>query len=172
MEQTLHLMDSLRCEQLWRRHADRLLLYAATVLSDRSAAEDVLQNVFVRLMASPPEEIDSESGYLFRAVRNEALNSIRSRRLAARAWSPLFDDVAEDPRESVELKERGKQVEQVLLRLGPEEREAVVLKIWGDLSMPEAAAVAGVSEKTFEHRYYRGLAALKEKLGDLHHDEL
>ena len=43
--------------------------------------------------------------------------------------------------------------------------EAVVLKIWGDLSMPEAAAVAGVSEKTFEHRYYRGLAALKEKLG-------
>ena len=27
------------------------------------------------------------------------------------------------------------------------------------------APVAGVSEKTFEHRYYRGLAALKEKLG-------
>ena len=164
MEQTL-LMDSLRCEQLWRRHADRLLLYAATVLSDRSAAEDALQNVFVRLMASPPEDLDSEAGYLFRAVRNEALNSIRSRRMAARAFSPLFDDVVEDPRESAELKERGRQVEQVLLRLDSEEREAVVLKIWGDLSMPEAAAVAGVSEKTFEHRYYRGLAALKEKLG-------
>ena len=163
-------MDSLRCEQLWRRHADRLLLYATTVLSDRSAAEDALQNVFVRLMASPPEDIDSEAGYLFRAVRNEALNSIRSRRLAARAFSPLFDDVAEDPRESVELKERGRQVEQVLLRLETEEREAVVLKIWGDLSIPEAAAVAGVSEKTFEHRYYRGLAALKEKLGGNPHD--
>lgn len=164
MEQTL-LMDSLRCEQLWRRHADRLLLYATTVLSDRAAAEDVLQNVFVRLMASPPEDLDSESGYLFRAVRNEALNSIRSRRLAARAFSPLFDDVAEDPRTSAELRERGRQVEQVLLRLSAEEREAVVLKIWGDLSMAEAAAVAGVTEKTFEHRYYRGLAALKEKLG-------
>ena len=164
MEQTL-LMDSLRCEQLWRRHADRLLLYATTVLSDRSAAEDALQNVFVRLMAAPPEELSSEAGYLFRAVRNEALNSIRSRRLAARACSPLFDDVAEDPRTSAELRERGRQVEQVLLRLDAEEREAVVLKIWGDLSIPEAAAVAGVSEKTFEHRYYRGLAALKEKLG-------
>ena len=166
MEQTL-LMDSLRCEQLWRRHADRLLLYATTVVSDRSTAEDVLQNVFVRLMASPPEDIDSESGYLFRAVRNEALNSLRSRRLAARAFSPLFDDVAEDPRASAEVRERGRQVEQVLLRLDPEEREAVVLKIWGDLSMPEAAAVAGVTEKTFEHRYYRGLAALKEKLGGI-----
>ena len=158
-------MDVDRCEQLWRRHADRLLLYATTVLSDRAAAEDALQNVFVRLIAAPPEDFDSEAGYLFRAVRNEALNSIRSRRLAARAYSPLFDDVAEDPRESAEMRERGKQVEKVLLRLDAEEREAVVLKIWGDLSMPEAAAVLGVSEKTFEHRYYRGLAALKEKLG-------
>lgn len=169
MEQTL-LMDSLRCEELWRKHADRLLLYATTVLSDRAAAEDVLQNVFVRLLAVAPEDFDSESGYLYRAVRNEALNAIRSRRLAARAFSPLFDDVAGDPRESAELKERGRKVEGVLLRLDPEEREAVVLKIWGDLSMSEAAAVAGVTEKTLEHRYYRGLAALKEKLGDLDHE--
>jgi RNA polymerase sigma-70 factor, ECF subfamily len=169
MEQTL-CMDALRCEQLWRRHADRLLLYATTVLSDRSAAEDALQNVFVRLIAAAPDELDSEASYLFRAVRNEALNSLRSRRLASRAFSPLFDDVAEDPRRSAEVKERGKQVEQVLLRLDAEEREAVVLKIWGDLSIPEGAAVAGVSEKTFEHRYYRGLAALKEKLGGLDHE--
>ena len=169
MEHTL-LMDSLRCEQLWRQHADRLLLYATTVLADRSAAEDALQNVFVRLMASPPEDISSEASYLFRAVRNEALNSIRSRRLAARTLPPLFDDLAEDPRESAELAERGRQVEEVLLRLESEEREAVVLKIWGDLSIPEAAAIAGVTEKTFEHRYYRGLAALKEKLGGIGHD--
>jgi len=91
-------------------------------------------------------------------------------RLAARALPPLFDDLAEDPRESAELAERGRQVEEVLLRLESQEREAVVLKIWGDLSIPEAAAIAGVTEKTFEHRYYRGLAALKEKLGDLGHD--
>lgn len=168
MEQTL-LMDALLCEQLWRRHADRLLLYASTVLSDRAAAEDVLQNVFVRLIASPPEDFDSEAGYLFRAVRNEALNALRSRRMAARAQSPLFGEVAEDPRHSAELAERGRQVEKVLLRIAPEEREAVVLKIWGDFSIPEAAAVAGVTEKTFEHRYYRGLAALREKLGDLDH---
>ena len=170
MEQTL-LMDSVLCEQLWRRHADRLLLYATTVLSDRGAAEDVLQNVFVRLMASPSEAFDSEAGYLYRAVRNEALNVIRSRRLATRAVSPLFDEVALDPRTSAEVAERGRQVEQVLLRISADEREAVVLKIWGDFSIPEAAAVAGVSEKTFEHRYYRGLAALREKLGELDHDE-
>jgi RNA polymerase sigma-70 factor (ECF subfamily) len=169
MELTL-LMESALCEQLWRRHADRLLLYATSVLSDRAAAEDALQNVFVRLMASPPADLASEAGYLFRAVRNEALNLLRSRRLASKLQSPMFEEVAGDPRESAELAERGRHVEKVLLRLSAEEREAVVLKIWGDFSIPEAAAVAGVSEKTFEHRYYRGLAALREKLGDLDHE--
>lgn len=169
MELTL-LMESALCEQLWRRHADRLLLYATSVLSDRAAAEDALQNVFVRLMASPPSDVDSEAGYLFRAVRNESLNMLRSRKMASRLQSPMFDEVAEDPRTSAELAERGRQVEKVLLRIPTEEREAVVLKIWGDLSIPDAAEVAGVTEKTFEHRYYRGLAALKEKLGDLDHE--
>jgi RNA polymerase sigma-70 factor (ECF subfamily) len=121
-------------------------------------------------MASPPADLDSEAGYLFRAVRNEALNLLRSRRLASKLQSPMFEEVAGDPRESAELAERGRHVEKVLLRLSAEEREAVVLKIWGDFSIPEAAAVAGVSEKTFEHRYYRGLAALREKLGDLDHE--
>jgi RNA polymerase sigma-70 factor (ECF subfamily) len=155
-------------EALWRRHADRLLLYAITLLSDRAQAEDALQNVFVRLIAGgDPPDFESEGGYLFRAVRNEALNALRSRRTAARALPPLFEET-EDPRRLAELSETGREVEQALRRLSDEEREAVVLKIWADLSFPEAADVLGVSEKTLEHRYYRGLAALKEVLGGSH----
>ncbi|HEX7898434.1 MAG TPA: sigma-70 family RNA polymerase sigma factor [Planctomycetota bacterium] len=161
-------MDVDRCEQLWRRHADRLLLYAASLLSDRAAAEDVLQNVFVRLIASgPPEEIASDRGYLFRAVRNEALNALRSRRLARKASTPYFAEPA-DPVEEAERADFGRRAEAALRAIPTEEREAVVLKIWSDLSFPDAAAVTGVSEKTFEHRYYRGLAALKEVLGERH----
>lgn len=160
-------MDVERCEGLWRRHADRLLLYAASLLSDRTAAEDVLQNVFVRLIAGDdPPEMESEGAYLFRAVRNEALNALRSRR-AARSAPSLFAGDAGDPREAAELADLGRRVESVLFRLPLEEREAVLLKIWGDLSFPEAAEVSGISEKAFEHRYYRGLAALKEKLGGI-----
>lgn len=155
-------------ESMWRRHADRLLLYATTLLTDRAQAEDTLQNVFVRLIAAgDPPDFESEGAYLFRAVRNEALNALRSRRTAARAMPPLFEET-EDPRRIAELAEMGREVEQALRRLADEEREAVVLKIWGDLSFPEAADVLGVSEKTLEHRYYRGLAALKEVLGGSH----
>jgi RNA polymerase sigma factor (sigma-70 family) len=155
-------------EELWRRHADRLLLYAGSLLADRAAAEDVLQNVFVRLIASGESpEFQSESAYLFRAVRNEALNQLRSRRAGARSMPLLFDE-PRDPREAAELAETGRQVERALLALADEEREAVVLKIWADLSFPEAADVLGVTEKALEHRYYRGLAALKQALGGRH----
>jgi RNA polymerase sigma-70 factor (ECF subfamily) len=162
-------MDSRVCGELWRSHADSLLLYATTFLGDRAAAEDVLQNVFVRLLGvdSPPA-LESETAYLFRAVRNESLNALRSRRAAARAFERLFDSPEDDPRESLETAQFGREVSVALLDLPREEREAVVLKIWSDLSFPEAASVAGIPEKTLEHRYYRGLAALKQKLGVRH----
>ena len=57
------------------------------------------------------------------------------------------------------------EVERLLDELSDELREAVVLRIWGELTFPEASAILGIPEKTFEHRYYRGLAALEEKLG-------
>jgi RNA polymerase sigma-70 factor (ECF subfamily) len=162
-------MDSRECGELWRRHADSLLLYATTIVGDRPAAEDILQNVFVRLLAgASPSALESESAYLFRAVRNEALNALRSRRAAARAFERLFEGPREEVVEVHETAAFGREVSLALMQLSRDEREAVVLKIWSDLSFPDAAAVAGIPEKTLEHRYYRGLAALKEKLGVRH----
>lgn len=162
-------MEPSACGELWRRHADSLLLYATTITGDRAAAEDVLQNVFVRLLAGAcPSALESESAYLFRAVRNEALNMLRSRRAAARAFERLFDAPLHDPGDTRDTAEFAREVAGVLMDLPREEREAVVLKIWSDLSFPDAAAVAGIPEKTLEHRYYRGLASLKQKLGARH----
>lgn len=163
------LMESTRVENLWSEYSDRLLLFATSLVGDSAAAEDVLQGVFTRLLSggSVPDG-ESESTYLFRAVRNEALNSLRSRRRFAKARQHLFDLTPLDPRSEAELAELRTRVEAVLETLPEEQREAVVLRVWGELSIPEGAAVAGVSEKTFEHRYYRGLAALEGKLGGIH----
>jgi len=152
-------MDAALCERLWREHADRLLLYAAALLSDRSAAEDVLQNVFARMLAAEPSIAESEAAYLFRAVRNEAMNASRGARRARAVRERLFETEPAARDESERL-----AVEEALADLPEDQREAVVLKIWGGLSFPEAARVLGTTDKTVEHRYYRGLAALEEKL--------
>jgi RNA polymerase sigma-70 factor (ECF subfamily) len=163
------IVEPRTLESLWRRIGPRLILYAAALLKDRSLAEDVLQTLFVRLLSSgilPPAE--GESTYLFRAVRNEALNELRSRTRARRAYASLLEPDTPDPGVAAEMGELGKRIETVLLELPQDEREAVVLKIWGNVSFVHGALIAGISEKTFEYRYYKGLAVIKEKLGHLH----
>ncbi|HLY75189.1 MAG TPA: sigma-70 family RNA polymerase sigma factor [Planctomycetota bacterium] len=163
------IVESRTLESLWRRFGARLILYAAALVKDRSLAEDVLQTLFVRLLSSgvlPPA--DAEATYLFRAVRNAALNELRARSRARRAYSSLLEPDSQDPRAIAELGELGRRIEAVLLELGQDEREAVVLKIWGDVSFAHGAEISGVSEKTFEYRYYKGLSVLKDKLGQAH----
>jgi len=159
-------MDPKAYDALWSRHLDRLVLYAATLLGDRAAAEDAVQAVFLRVLNSGrlPEPA-TEAAYLYQAVRNEVSNLRRSRGRAQAAFQGLFKAASPSPVEAAELTEFGRQVQSVLAELPEEEREAVVLKTWSGLSFPEGAAVSGVSEKTFEHRYYRGLEALRDKLG-------
>lgn len=156
-------------EGIWRRYGARLILYAAALVKDRSQAEDILQTLFVRFLSSgtmPP--VEGEASYLFTAVRNVALNELRSVKRAHRAYSALLEPVTEDPWAVAQMGELWARLEAVLLELPPEEREAIVLKTWGDVSFAHGAAISGVSAKTFEYRYYKGLGILKEKLGHLH----
>jgi RNA polymerase sigma-70 factor (ECF subfamily) len=156
-------------EGIWRRYGAGLTLYAAALLKDRSQAEDVLQTLFVRFLSSgtlPPAE--GEATHLFTAVRNVALNDLRSLKRAQRAYSALLEPVAEDPWAIAQRGELWLRLETVLLELPPEEREAIVLKAWGDVSFAQGAEISGVSAKTFESRYYKGLGILQEKLGPLH----
>jgi len=158
-------MNATDCERLWSSHAERLALFAASILSDVAAAEDAVQVVFTRLLSGKAlPEMESEVAYLFRSVRNEAMDMLRSRHRAARAKEHLFTFHAGDPREAADLETLRRDVESSLFQLPGDQREAVVLKIWGDLSFPEGAAVLGLSEKAFEHRYYRGLSALERIL--------
>jgi RNA polymerase sigma-70 factor (ECF subfamily) len=159
-------MDRKAYDALWSRHLDRLVLYGATLTGDRAAAEDAAQAVFLRLLnGGRLPDPATEKSYLFQALRNEISNQRRSRNRAEHAYRGLFKVAVPSPVEHAELTEFGLQVQAALQDLREDEREAVVLKTWGDLSFPEGAAVSGVSEKTFEHRYYRGLDALREKLG-------
>jgi RNA polymerase sigma-70 factor (ECF subfamily) len=51
-----------------------------------------------------------------------------------------------------------------LQRLPPDQREAIVARLWGGLSFEEIAAVAGCSASTAFRRYEAGIAALREEL--------
>ena len=142
---------------LYERHGSALLAYACALLRDPSAAEDVLHQVFLNVLRGKAAIDGNPVHYLFRAIRNTALNHIRgqSREVeltGAGIW-------LESPDGS---KEESLALQSALATLPAEQREVVVLKIWGQLTFEEAAAVIGVSANTAASRYRYGLEKLKE----------
>jgi len=143
--------------QLYELHGPALLAYASALLRDPSAAEDVLHQVFLNVLRGRASINGAPAAYLFRAVRNTALNHVRgtSREVELAdggVWLESSDG----------SKETSIALQSALKRLPEEQREMVVLKIWGELTFEEAAAVIGIPANTAASRYRYGLAKLKE----------
>ena len=144
--------------RLYEELGPALLAYARSIVHDPAEAEDAIQQVFMKLMdgAWPREP----RPYLFRAVRNTCLNRRRAlgRLVAATDPSPAF--VAPDG-----LADAARDLEAALRELPAEQREVVVLRVWGEMTLEEAAAVVGAPANTVASRYRYALAKLRQRLG-------
>jgi RNA polymerase sigma-70 factor (ECF subfamily) len=147
-------------ETLYHQLGPALLAYARSLLRDRALAEDAVHQVFLNLMSGRTTLPDEPRPYLFRAVRNTCLNSLRagSRESAVEHPEPIF--VARDG-----LAALVPDLENALAELPEEQREVVVLRIWGGLTLDAVARVAGVSPNTAASRYRYGLSKLRQRLG-------
>jgi RNA polymerase sigma-70 factor (ECF subfamily) len=93
---------------------------------------------------------------LYRAVRNVALNQIRNRSREVN----LKDTWLESP-SGMELS--GFELQSSLQDLPEEQREVIVLHVWGELSFEEVADALGISPNTAASRYRYGLSKLREQ---------
>ncbi len=138
---------------------------AALVLYARQwchTPEDVVQEAFVQLMRKAREPANVV-GWMFRVVRNGAISAGRSesRRArheaaAARKARPWFAPSADEALDA-------QAVTRDLEELAPDERETIVLRLWGGLSLQQIAELTGTSTSTAHRRYVAGLAALRER---------
>ena len=153
--------------RLYDEHGRALLGYARALVADHATAEDVLHQVFVTLLRAKPPVLDSPRAYLARAVRNAALNHRRDRGRevsfddgradAERLFEPWFE---RDPG----LEDDATALEAALACLPDEQREVVLLHLWGEMTFAEVAAVVGIPPNTAASRYRYALAKLREQL--------
>ena len=116
--------------------------------------------------ARPPE---NAAAWLFRAVRNGAINAgIAGQRRrhheaeAAAATAAWFETNAVAGRDAGIDAE---SVQAALARLPLEQREVIVAHLWGGLTFEQFAEVAGRSASAVHRLYHAGLLALRERLG-------
>jgi len=145
-------------QELYREHGAALLAYAAALLGESAAAEDVLHQVFLKLLGGRFGPPSNARPYLFRAVRNTALNFRRSR---ARDVS-LNEDQLQWLVRPAEAVDAGLALQQALRELPIEQREVVVMHVWGAMTLEEIAKVLELSANTVASRYRYGLRKLRE----------
>ncbi len=150
-------------------YGSRLLLYARQLTGVTADAEDAVQQAFINVWKAGKHRIPDVNAkpFLFRAVRNAAIDVVRSRQRRvereARASDP---STARDAlfHTSAERERWREEVEAAMAQLPAEQREVLALRVWGELTFTQVASVTGVSPNTAASRYRYALAALKQHM--------
>ncbi len=151
----------------WFQHyGPKLLLCARQWTRSAADAQDVVQEAFVRYWRHQRHLPGEPMALLVTSVRRAAFDLARrdDRRQGReeRALEPETEGVQfETP---LEGDERRAAVERALQGLPAEQREVLVLKIWGELTFEEIARELSVSPNTAASRYRYALAGLRREL--------
>jgi RNA polymerase sigma factor (sigma-70 family) len=160
-----------------------LIRYFSVNLPDRSLAEDMAQEVFLRLVRmvrrGAAEQVRSPSSLVFTIARNLVVDLHRAARTAPR-WEPLEADTssetpggppelvwsegAPNPRDNAIASEEAAMIESALQTLPDDMREVIVLRHVEGLNGREIAAILGVAEGTVWSRLNRGMVELKRSI--------
>jgi RNA polymerase sigma-70 factor, ECF subfamily len=159
--------DATAFAELYDVCADRLHHYLTVILRSRDEADDVLQEVFIRLIRSRHRlhRVQSLSAYIFTMARNEAArHRSRKTREAQRRSQLAADDLFVPAKSDVNGRETAEMMAAALTELTEEQREVVELKIYGGLTFREIAEVTDVPLPTAATRYRAALQRLKDWL--------
>ena len=154
---------------IYEKYAADLLTLAANLSGDSSAAEDVVQDVFISFVKSVGQFHlrGSLKGYLATCVANRARDCIRKSRRRPTVAVNEAGQMASDTNEPVQLVIRSEELQRLKLamtELPYEQREAIVLYLHGDLKFKQVAGLQKVSIKTVQSRYRYGLDKLRSIL--------
>ncbi len=143
--------------RLYDAHGKSLFRYAAMLLTDRAAAEDVIQDVFAAIVRQE-QQISDELNYLRRAVRNRCYSSLRQRLRRTRRDEHLL--AAGDAHRDIEPEVR-LALEDGLRSLPIEQREALHLHVYEGMTFKEIATLLDMSPNTAAGRYRYALERLR-----------
>jgi RNA polymerase sigma-70 factor (ECF subfamily) len=153
-------------ETLYRQHASAVFRFAWGLCGDRSAAEDLVSETFVRLLVRAPRiETRTALAYLLAVARNTYLSGQRRRRREV----PLPAEIPasmQDPVENLDDQERLAAVLRALSSLTEGERAALLLHVDHDLPYEDIASALGTSVGAVKVRIHRARVRLARALAE------
>ncbi len=162
-------------DQLIETYQHRLMRYLMFLTSKREVAEDLFQEVWIRVLRNGSQYNGKArfDTWIFTIARNLVIDLSRKRTMASLDEmceggedARPFEIVEESPSplEQFEGRENASEVAAVLQTLEPAYREVLTLRFHEEMSLDEIATVTRAPLSTVKSRLYRGLAALKPEI--------
>lgn len=149
--------------ELFQREYPAMVGMASLLVGGRAAAEDVVQEAFVRVLAKWPSVEDERAGaYLRTTVLNLARGRLRRERVALRPRALRL--VGGDPGDTAVANAEQDRVVRALASLPQRQRECAVLRYYLDWSEAEIASALGVAGGSVKSHLSRARAALETAL--------
>lgn len=153
------------------RYHDQLLRFLARGLSDQSEAQDLAQEVFLRLLrVEDPDLIRHPRAYLYRV----AVNVIQEWRLRNQRF-PVKDDYdleqeeagELEPVEAIEASERAERLNRAVAKLPARYRAVLMLRVNQGLTHKEVAEELEMTPRMVKRHLIKAYAKLRERLGPM-----
>src|SRR5260370_23684582 len=170
---------------LLHRYRRPVINFLSRMVRNREQAEDVAQEVFIRVYRAREDYIPSAkfTTWLFRIATNLALNSVRDnryRRMEISLDAPVTADAEDGDEKTLEVAEKHPNIEQQLIeetrkkmirraieKLPEKQRAAVLLHKYQELDYGEISKILGCSESALKSLLFRAYETLRVELAPL-----
>lgn len=158
-------------EQVFKSHFKALHSYAFTIVKDSVMAEEMVQNVFVKIWEKR-EQLDiqtSITAYLYRAVYHESLNHIKHLKVRAAYETYATNQMkhqSDNAEKKILLSDLEVRIDQALSELPEQCRTIFQMSRYEELKYQEIADRLGLSIKTVENQMGKALKLMRTKLKD------
>lgn len=162
-----------RYEQVVRQHQDRVFSYAYYALGSREEAEDVAQDVFIRLWDHWTElDQANVTGWIIRVARNACLDRLRQRQTRAALLHEHYDDrepyTEPEPDTGTNRVALQRQIEAAIRELDEPYRSIVILREIDEHSYEAIASALTMPLNTVKVYLHRARKMLRERLNGIY----
>lgn len=167
MSADIHSLPNGTWQSWFDAYGRKLLLFARQWATSSAGAEDIVQEAFVRFWRSPHRSDAAAHLHLFSMVRRAGLDHVRAATRRTARETAVAADEPEVAWFAPAADERDAAIQAALQQLPQEQREVVVLKIWGELTFEQIARTLDIPPNTAASRYRYALEALRRTISPI-----
>lgn len=149
---------------LYDRFAPELYRYIYHRLGNKTLAEDLTAEVFLRVLDMPRAPNDWRA-YLYRIAHNLVIDSFRKNPRVLEQADEWILDEQNDPVERAEIADEQRRLRKAIARLSADQQQVIVLKFIEEMSNAEVARILQKPEGAVKALQHRALTNLREWLG-------